>query len=140
MLKKLGMVLLLLGIVALVAPQGAMASCTATLTCHNGCSEHLTCPRTGLVISCSAPNQVINCSGSSSCTVGTSSITCDGATTNCSTATRCFIDPDSVLCDSTFKACPTCGGKVCQSQPQLAPSFWGAPETATAPAEASVCF
>jgi len=142
MLKQLGMILLLGGIGALVAPQGALASCTASFTCSNACHESLECNPSGVVISCSAPNKTVSCSGSTSCTVGTNAVTCDGTTTVCQTAaSRCAIDSVSIRCDATFKACPTCGGKVCQSLPPADPGFWSAPAAPeTAPAEASRCF
>ncbi len=137
MRKGMGMVLLLVGI-ALVAPRGAQAGCTASLLCNDACSEHLTCS-TGIVLACSAPNLTVSCSGTTTCTQGTSSVTCDGTVTACKTAaSRCAKDAVSILCDSTFKQCPTCGGRICQSSPQAEPNFWSAPsEAGAAPAEVS---
>lgn len=111
MSKKLGIVALALVAVVLLAPQGASAGCTASFTCSNACSAHTECP-SGLFLSCSAPNEVVTCSGNTTCTVGTNSVTCDGTVKTCQTkASRCRTASDSVLCGTTFKACPTCGGR-----------------------------
>lgn len=133
MRKGMGMVLLLAGIGWVAASPAAQASCTVSLVCTNGCSEHLECGISGLVISCSAPAQTVSCSGATSCSTGTNSVTCDGTATLCKTvASRCAKDAVSIRCDATFKQCPTCGGKVCQSSPQPAPDFWSAPSDAGA--------
>ena len=137
MRTKLGAVLFLAVVGALAATTGAHASCTATLTCSNACSEFLECP-SGVALTCSVPNQTISCSGTTSCTVGTTSVTCDSTTVSCQTvSSRCAKDSVSIRCGTTFKSCPTCGGKVCQALPPADPGFWSAPEAAPAEAIAS---
>jgi hypothetical protein len=138
MSKKLGIACLVVLAVALVAPRGASAGCTASFTCSNACHQTLRCP-TGVFINCSASNEVVTCSGTTSCTVGTNSVQCDSVTRTCQTPTSyCRKASDSLLCGNTFVACPTCGGKVCQSSPQPEPGFLGAPEPAAAEAEPAV--
>lgn len=138
MSKKLGIIVLALVAVVLLAPRGASAGCTASFTCSNACSAQTRCPNNGIFLSCSAPNEVVTCSGNTTCTVGTNSVTCDGTVKTCETkASRCRTASDSVLCGTTFKACPTCGGRICKASPESEELF-GPAEPAVADVESAV--
>jgi hypothetical protein len=138
MFKKLGVVAATVLTFSVLPPRGAEATCTVSFTCSNACSAHTECS-TGIVLNCLAPNEVITCSGNTTCTIGSNSVTCDGQTQACQPkTTRCRSTSDSVLCGNTFKACPTCGGRICKASPASEPDLFGPAEPAVADVEAAV--
>jgi len=84
----------------------ASAGCTASLTCSNSCSIiGYECPAPSCCIfSCVAPSQQISCSGTTSCTVGSNYVNCDGGQYNCASQ-QCFENGDFIQCGSTIKRC-----------------------------------
>jgi hypothetical protein len=92
----------------LLLPSPAMATgCTATLTCNNACSVRVNCPPAGDCFrSCSAPASTLTCNGSTSCSVGTSSVTCDGVAHSCPTTSQCTKGSNFVQCGSITSTCP----------------------------------
>lgn len=98
----------LLAIIILVAlePVPAVAGCTASLNCNNFCTQSLVCWN-GCEIGCTFPSSTVSCSGATSCTVGTSSVTCDGTTVSCPVGPQCSSRPASVRCGSLTRYCPS---------------------------------
>jgi hypothetical protein len=91
-------------LLALALP--ASAGCTASLTCSNSCSifSYECPPPSCCMLSCSAPAQQLSCSGTTTCSVGTNSITCDGVQKSCA-AQQCFNNGDFIQCGSTIRRC-----------------------------------
>jgi hypothetical protein len=92
-------------LLALSLPASA-TGCTATFTCSNACSIldfECSAPYC-CTFSCSAPNQQVSCTGNTTCTVGTNSVTCDGVQHTCS-AQQCFQSRSGISCGSTSKTC-----------------------------------
>jgi hypothetical protein len=98
--------LLCLGLLAVLASP-ASAGCTASINCNNACSISLFCPApyTGCEVACAAPTQFRSCSGNTSCTVGTGSVTCDGTTFACPTQPQCTRQRTAVSCGLVTKLC-----------------------------------
>lgn len=86
----------------------SLAACTISQSCNNSCSLQIECPPPYLpwVLVCSAPSQVVSCSGVS-CSNTATSVTCDGATVSC-WANWCFQTSTSVSCGNTVKTCQRC--------------------------------
>jgi hypothetical protein len=111
MKRALSSVLPLLALAVVLAaalPSPAVANgCTASLSCNNSCSEDVTCspPYPPCELVCFAPSQTVSCSGASTCSVGTSSVTCDGVTKSCPTASQCHAGTTSVSCGSITRVC-----------------------------------
>jgi hypothetical protein len=83
------------------------AACTATQNCNNACSIlSFECPAPYCcVFSCSAQSQVVSCTGASTCTVGTNSVTCDGHQTTCQSTPQCSSSTYSITCGKTTRTC-----------------------------------
>ncbi len=108
-MKILSAALLGVALCGMLLPSPAMATgCTATLTCNDACSVRVSCPPAGsdCFRACSAPASTLTCNGSTSCSVGTSSVTCDGVAHSCSTANRCIKGTNFVQCSNTPSVCP----------------------------------
>lgn len=90
----------------LAFPAAASAECTANFTCSNACFLEKTCtsPYPPCELFCSANNQVVSCTGSSVCSVGANSVTCDGVTKTCS-ANQCVSSTYSIRCGGTTRNC-----------------------------------
>ena len=107
MIPRTGRVLLFgLGLLAVLASPAA-ASCTATINCNNACSADLLCPApyTGCEVYCVAQTQFVGCSGTTTCTSGATSVTCDGTTHSCPTTPQCTKRSSSVSCGLVTKLC-----------------------------------
>jgi hypothetical protein len=107
MTPRTGHVLLFcLGLLAVLASPAA-AGCTASINCNNACSADLLCPApyTGCEVYCAAQTQIKSCSGSTTCTSGASSVTCDGSTYSCPTTSQCTKQRSSVSCGLVTKLC-----------------------------------
>lgn len=93
-------------VAALAFPAAASAGCTANFTCSNACFLEKTCtsPYPPCELFCSANNQVVSCSGNTTCSVGTNSVTCDGVTKTCS-ANQCTSSTYSIRCGGTTRNC-----------------------------------
>ena len=101
--------LLLAFVIAALLPAPAVAGCTASQSCNNACSLEFTCSPRPCELFCSAPSQTVSCTGATSCTVGTSSVTCDGVTKSCPTTSQCRQFSNSIVCGSTTRQCtPNC--------------------------------
>ena len=111
MKRNLSSVLPLLALIVVLAaalPAPAAANgCTASVSCNNGCSEDVICPRPfpPCELVCSAPSQTVSCTGANTCSVGTSSVTCDNVVHSCPTASQCHAGTTSVSCGSTSRVC-----------------------------------
>ncbi|HTG32894.1 MAG TPA: hypothetical protein VLB76_08160 [Thermoanaerobaculia bacterium] len=81
--------------------------CTASVNCHNSCFLNYECPRPypPCTLVCSASSQVVSCTGVSSCTTTTTSVTCDGVTKSCPTTSQCHQSLYSISCGSTTRQC-----------------------------------
>lgn len=105
-----------LGCIALVLvgiawPDRASAGCTASLNCNNGCSLSFLClpPHSQWMLACSAPSQVRQCSGNTSCLVGSNYVECDGNRFYCSAAPQCTRTlGTTATCAGTTYSCQTC--------------------------------
>lgn len=107
MKKALALVLCTLGL-ALILPAAASAqTCSATQTCNDACSLWMTCPRPypPCELFCSASSRSVSCSGTSSCSVGSNSVTCDGVTKTCPTTSQCVQSTYSIRCGSYTRQC-----------------------------------
>ena len=108
-MRKIVLPLVLAGIFALVASATASAqSCTASLNCNNACSiiDYIcSSPYPPCDLSCFAGSQTVSCSGTTSCTVQTSSVTCDNVTKSCPTTSQCFVGGSFIQCGSTRRNC-----------------------------------
>jgi len=85
--------------------------CTASVNCNNTCSISLVCPYPypPCEIGCTFWSQTLSCTGASTCSVGTKSVTCDGVTKSCPTTTQCTKGGAWVKCGTTYRQCPnTC--------------------------------
>ncbi len=137
MRERLSVILLALGAVAFWTSPAMATPCTVSLTCNNACTASLQCP-VGPSIGCSAPKEVISCSGSTetggcSTPPGGNSVVCGSVTKTCEpTYPRCVVSPSthSIRCDNIYKECPTCGSRVCQVAPQPVPDFFALPAAA----------
>ncbi|HEV2853749.1 MAG TPA: hypothetical protein VHC97_13180 [Thermoanaerobaculia bacterium] len=106
-LPILAAALLVLGLASAAGAQ----QCTATVNCNNACSVSLVCPYPypPCEIGCSSPSQTLTCTGASTCSVGTKSVTCDGVTKSCPTTIQCTKGGAWVKCGTTYRQCPnTC--------------------------------
>jgi hypothetical protein len=86
----------------------AQAGCTAQLTCQPACNLDVFCPRQYQLcreVSCSWPGTVINCSGNTTCTVGSGSVTCDGTVVHCPPLFICKATSGYVQCGNEFQSC-----------------------------------
>jgi hypothetical protein len=107
MKKALAFVLLTFGL-ALLLPSAATAqTCSATQTCNDACWLEMTCskPYPPCELFCSASSRSVSCSGASSCSVGTNSVTCDGVTKTCPTTSQCVQGGTYVRCGSFTRQC-----------------------------------
>jgi hypothetical protein len=101
--------LLLAFVIAALLPAPASAGCTASLNCNNACSLEFTCSPRPCELFCSAPSQTISCTGTTSCTVGATSVTCDTVTKSCPTTSQCRQFSNSITCGSVTRQCtPNC--------------------------------
>ena len=102
----LPMLLLAFAIAALL-PASAIAGCTASVSCNNACSEDIVCrrPYPPCELTCGAYSQTVSCTGASTCSVGTTSVTCDGVTQSCPTASQCSAGTTWVSCGSFYRQC-----------------------------------
>ncbi len=101
--------LVLAVMLAAVLPAPAAAGCTASVNCNNACSLDFTCSPRPCELFCSAASQVKTCSGTTTCSVGTSSVTCDNVTTSCPTTSQCHQFSNSITCGSVTRNCtPNC--------------------------------
>jgi hypothetical protein len=101
--------LLLAFVIAALLPAPAVAGCTASVNCNNACTEELICSPRPCELFCSAPSQTVSCTGATTCTVGATSVTCDGVTKSCPTTSQCRKTSSSITCGSTFRQCsPNC--------------------------------
>ncbi|HEY8021996.1 MAG TPA: hypothetical protein VIH93_12905 [Thermoanaerobaculia bacterium] len=94
-------------LLALAAAAPAAAGCTATLNCNNSCFIFsYACPApSSCILSCFAASQTLNCSGNSVCSVGASSVTCDGVQQSCATGPRCSAQGFEAHCGTVTKVC-----------------------------------
>ena len=94
-------------LLALAAAAPAAAGCTAPLNCTNSCSIlGYACPApSSCHLTCFAISENLNCSGNSVCTVGASSITCDGVQKSCTTGSRCSAGGFEAHCGTVTKVC-----------------------------------
>ncbi len=93
---------------ALVLPSPTSAqTCTATQSCNDACSLDYFCPSPypPCELMCFAPSRSVSCSGASSCSVGSNSVTCDGVTTTCPSTSQCIQGWNYVQCRSTIRRC-----------------------------------
>ncbi len=92
-------------LLALALPASA-TGCTASFTCSNSCSifDYECSAPYCCTFACSAPNQQVSCTGNTTCTVGTNSVTCDGVQHTCS-AKQCSTYTNGIQCGSTIKTC-----------------------------------
>ncbi|HEV8578863.1 MAG TPA: hypothetical protein VGX68_07225 [Thermoanaerobaculia bacterium] len=90
-----------------LASAASAQQCTASLNCNNGCwlEKICTSPYPPCELFCSAPSQTISCTGTSTCSVGSGSVTCDGVTTSCPTGSRCFEGLYYIRCGSITRQC-----------------------------------
>jgi hypothetical protein len=102
----LGILLLALAAFTLAPVPAMAAGCTATLNCNNLCTASRVCWN-GCEIGCTFFNTTASCSGTTSCTVGTSSVTCDGNTVSCPTGPQCSSTNSSVRCGTLVRYCPS---------------------------------
>jgi hypothetical protein len=96
-------------LMALGSPFAAHAGCTASLNCGNGCFasvEECPPPYRPYSFSCSAPSQQLQCTGNSSCNVGSNYVECDSSRQTCST--QCFQGSTFADCGSTHLSCQQC--------------------------------
>jgi hypothetical protein len=97
----------LCSLLLLVLSSPASAGCTASLSCNNSCRLFYTCPSPypPCDLVCIAPSQTISCTGTSVCSVGSSSVTCDGVTTSCPTASQCVQGLYFIKCGAITRQC-----------------------------------
>jgi hypothetical protein len=92
----------------LAVPDVVSAGCTATRNCNNACSQSFLCPGGAWVLACSAPSQIRQCTGNTSCLVGANYVECDGARSYCSAAPQCTKTSSTATCGGTTYNCATC--------------------------------
>ena len=98
----------LCSLLAIASAVPASAGCTASVNCNNGCSLSFVCLSSPWMLSCSAPSQVRQCTGTTSCLVGSNYVQCDGQQIFCSAAPQCTRTKTSVTCAGTTASCSTC--------------------------------
>ncbi|HYG63925.1 MAG TPA: hypothetical protein VEL74_15210 [Thermoanaerobaculia bacterium] len=123
-------------LLALLTAVPASAACTATLNCNNACSVSVVC-RNGCEIGCAANGTTASCTGATSCTVGTSSVTCDGTTVSCPSTPRCSSTRTSVYCGFHVIYCPLSCPKSLQQSGAVDETspLWLRPEAMAAAAQ-----
>jgi hypothetical protein len=87
---------------------GASAqTCNASVSCNDACDIFYTCPRPypPCELYCSASSRTVSCSGMSTCSVGSNSVTCDGVTKTCPTTSQCTTSLYSIRCGSWTRNC-----------------------------------
>jgi hypothetical protein len=102
----LGCIVLVL--VGFAGADPASAGCTASRNCNNACSLSFLCPGGAWVLACSAPSQVKQCLGATSCLVGSNYVECDGNRTYCSAAPQCTKTTSTATCGGTTYSCASC--------------------------------
>ena len=108
-MRRFTLVVLAVCVLSLGLPAMASAGCTASLNCANGCFLGKECPAPYQPwwISCGTGDQVLSCSGQTSCLVGSNYIECDGRRWTCSSF-WCIEGSDYVKCGNSSMSCQQC--------------------------------
>jgi hypothetical protein len=88
----------------------ALAGCTASVSCNNGCFASVQgCPSPyqEWYFSCTAPSQSFSCSGATTCTSTSTYVECDGARQTCSPQ-QCYQGATFADCGSKHLTCAQC--------------------------------
>ena len=111
-MRRFALVVLAVCVLTVGLPALASAGCTASLNCGGACNLGLECPSPPYNqpwwISCFAPDQVVQCSGNNTCTVGSNFVECDGVKTYCWGSSWCYQGTNYLRCGTTQKSCERC--------------------------------
>ena len=108
-MKRLTLMSLLLLSAFFLGSHAAVASCTATVNCNNGCIasvEECPPPYQPYSFSCSASSQTFQCSGATTCTSTATYVECDGNRQTCTQ--QCFQGSTYADCGSKHLTCSQC--------------------------------
>ncbi|MEA2602797.1 MAG: hypothetical protein QOF89_3789 [Acidobacteriota bacterium] len=108
-MRKLIIASLVVAGACLWSPHLAVAGCTASVNCGNGCFASVQeCPPPYLPysFSCSAPSQSFQCTGNNVCTSTSTYIECDGVRQTCTQ--QCYSSATTADCGGTHLSCAKC--------------------------------